>query len=52
MKVEKTEVWITCEKALQSSDGRTVREVFGNLYRNRPFISYSGFQLSLIYYTK
>lgn len=35
MKIEKTEIWITCEKALQFSDGRTVRGFFGNLYKNR-----------------
>ena len=36
MKIEKTEIWITTEKALQPSDGRTVRGFFGNLYKNRP----------------
>lgn len=36
MKIEKTEVWITCEKALEESDGTAVRGFFGNLYRNRP----------------
>lgn len=35
MKVEKTEIWITCEKSLEG-DGRAVRGFFGNLYRNRP----------------
>jgi len=35
VKIEKTEIWITCEKALRFSDGRTVRGVFGNMYRNR-----------------
>ncbi len=34
-KIEKTEVWITCETPLEG-DGRTVRGFFGNLYRNRP----------------
>ncbi len=33
MKIEKTEIWMTCERALQLSDGRTVRGFFGNLYR-------------------
>jgi hypothetical protein len=36
MRIEKTEIWITCEKPLQSSDGRAVRGFFGNMYRNRP----------------
>lgn len=36
MEIEKTEIWITCEKVLQFSDGRSVRGFFGNLYRNRP----------------
>lgn len=36
MKIEKTEIWMTCDKALQFSDGRAVRGFFGNLYRNRP----------------
>jgi hypothetical protein len=35
MKIEKTEIWITCEKPLEG-DGRAVRGFFGNLYRNRP----------------
>jgi len=35
VKIEKTEIWITTEKPLQLSDGRTVRGFFGNLYRNR-----------------
>jgi len=30
MQIEKTEVWITCDKPLEG-DGRTVRGVFGNL---------------------
>ncbi len=39
MRIEKTEAWITCEKSLQFSDGRSVRGFFGNLYRNRLGIS-------------
>ncbi len=35
MRIEKTEVWITCEKPLEG-DGRAVRGFFGNMYRNRP----------------
>lgn len=35
MDVEKTELWITCDRPLQG-DGRAVRGFFGNLYRNRP----------------
>jgi len=35
MKIEKTEIWITCERPLEG-DGRAVRGFFGNLYRNRP----------------
>jgi hypothetical protein len=35
MKIEKTEIWITCENALQLSDGRAIRGFFGNMYRNR-----------------
>ena len=34
MKMEKTEIWITTESAFQLSDGRAMREVFGNLYKN------------------
>lgn len=34
-RVEKTELWITCEKPLVG-DGRAVRGFFGNLFRNRP----------------
>lgn len=46
MKIEKTEVWITVEQALQLNDGRAVRGFFGNLYRNRPeFHSHFGDQL-------
>ncbi len=33
--VEKTELWIVCEKPLEG-DGRAIRGFFGNLYRNRP----------------
>lgn len=36
MKIEKTEIWITCESALQLDDGRAIRGFFGTLYRNRP----------------
>ncbi len=35
MKIEKTETWITCESALEFSDGKTIRGFFGNLYKNR-----------------
>lgn len=35
MMIEKTEIWITCEKPLEG-DGKAVRGFFGNLYRNRP----------------
>jgi len=35
MEVEKTEIWITCEKP-REGDGKAVRGFFGNLYRNRP----------------
>lgn len=35
MKIEKTEIWITCEKPLEG-DGKAVRGFFGNLYRSRP----------------
>jgi len=35
MKIEKTEIWITCDKPLEG-DGRKIRGFFGNLYRNRP----------------
>jgi len=34
MKIEKTEVWITCDKPLEG-DGNAVRGFFGNLYRDR-----------------
>lgn len=34
-RVEKTELWITCERPLEG-DGRAVRGFFANLYRNRP----------------
>ena len=34
--IEKAEIWITCDTALQLSDGSAVRGFFGNLYRNRP----------------
>lgn len=35
MQIEKTEIWMTCERPLDG-DGRAVRGFFGNLYRNRP----------------
>lgn len=35
MKIEKTEVWITCERPLEG-DGTAVRGFFGNMFRNRP----------------
>lgn len=35
MKIEKTEIWITCESALQLSDGRAIRGFFGNMYGTR-----------------
>lgn len=35
MNIEKTEIWITCEKPLEG-DGKAVRGFFGNLFRNRP----------------
>lgn len=34
MKVEKTEIWITCEKPMEG-DGKPVRGFFGDMYRNR-----------------
>jgi len=34
IKIEKTEIWITCERALQLDDGRAIRGFFG--YLNRP----------------
>ena len=34
MKIEKTELWITCDKPLEG-DGRAIRGFLGNLYRNR-----------------
>lgn len=36
IKIEKTEIWITCESALQLRDGQAVRGFFGNMYNNRP----------------
>lgn len=39
MKIEKTEIWITCERPLLFDtlrDGRAIRGFFGNLYKNRP----------------
>lgn len=35
MMIEKTEIWITCEKTIEG-DGTAVRGFFGNMYRNRP----------------
>ena len=35
MMIEKTEIWITCERPLEGN-GKAVRGFFGNLYRNRP----------------
>ncbi|MCL0074892.1 hypothetical protein M1N53_01890 [Thermodesulfovibrionales bacterium] len=35
MKVEKTEIWITCNASFKG-DGRAMRGFFGNVYRNRP----------------
>jgi len=35
MKIEKTEVWITCERPVEA-DGTAVRGFFGNMYRQRP----------------
>ena len=35
MKIEKTEIWITCERPIEA-DGTAVRGFFGNLYRQRP----------------
>jgi len=32
MKIEKTEVWITCDKPLEG-EGRVMRGVFGRIYR-------------------
>ncbi|MBI5326918.1 MAG: hypothetical protein HZB80_01280 [Deltaproteobacteria bacterium] len=34
MKIEKTEIWITCERPVEA-DGTAVRGFFGNIYRNR-----------------
>jgi len=43
MQIEKTEVWITCDKPLEG-DERTVRGVFGNLWRDGPeFYKHRGF---------
>lgn len=35
MEVEKTEIWITCERPIEA-DGTAVRGFFGNRYRQRP----------------
>lgn len=46
MKIEKTELWITCEEPLGFHDGKALRGFFGNLYRNRPeFHQHSGTRL-------
>ena len=46
MKIEKTELWITCEWPLGFPDGKALRGFFGNLYRNRPeFHQHNGNQL-------
>lgn len=46
MKIEKTELWITCEEPLEFLDGKALRGFFGNLYRNRPeFHQHRGNQL-------
>jgi len=46
MKIEKTELWITCEEPLEFPDGKALRGFFGNLYRNRPeFHHHNGNQL-------
>ena len=43
MKIEKAELWISCEEPLGFHDGKALRGFFGNLYRNRPeFHHHSG----------
>lgn len=50
MKIEKTEVWITCERPLEG-DGTAVRGFFGNMFRNRPeFHGHRGDDLMEVYY--
>ena len=34
MKIEKKEIWITCEQAIEG-DGTAVRGFLGNIYKNR-----------------
>jgi len=34
IKIEKTEIWITCEQAIEG-DGTAVRGFLGNIYKNR-----------------
>lgn len=47
MKIEKTELWITCKDPLEFPDGKALRGFFGNLYRNRPeFHHHSGDHLT------
>jgi hypothetical protein len=41
MEVEKTEIWITCERP-QEGDGKAVRGFFGNLYGNAEFYGHLG----------
>jgi len=36
MRIEKTEVWITCDRSLQLNDGRAIRGFFGKMYKNIP----------------
>lgn len=46
MKIEKTELWISCDEPLGFPDGKALRGFFGNLYRNRPeFHQHSGDRL-------
>lgn len=35
MIIEKTDIWITCERPLEG-DGRAMRGFLGNVYRDRP----------------
>jgi hypothetical protein len=37
MMIEKKEIWITSESALQLNDGRAVRGFLGNLYKRIEF---------------
>ena len=46
MKIEKAELWITCEEPLEFLDGKALRGFFGNLYHNRSeFHQHKGNQL-------